>query len=584
MRPIEDYALIGDCRTGALVSAEGSVDWLCLPAFDGEPIFGRLIDPDNGGSFVIRPEGRSVSRRYRDDSVVLETTWEGAGGRATLTDGFVTNVHGGLLPDNLLVRRLDVYGSARRVRVLFDPRYGLPGRSPRAAKRGGALICAWGVHALAVVTSRDIDLLPGDWIDVVVEPGRPLIVAMSHVQRAPLVVTAPDHAWRHLDATDRQWRSWAGDLQYDGPHRRHVTRSLITLRLLTFSPSAAPVAAPTTSLPEAIAAGRNWDYRFSWPRDASIGLNAFVEAGKTQEAEAFMRWLSHATRLTRPALGVLYNIYGKRPPTEREVDGVAGYRGSLPVRIGNGASTQHQLDTYGWVLDAAATFADRVHAHDPATWRVLQAFADHVAAVWREPDAGIWEKRSEPQHHVHSKLMAWLALDRMIKAGSSHRTPSGRLARWTAERDALAADIRTRGFDSRRGVYVQSYGTHEMDAALLVLPVLEFDTRERVLRTIRAIQSELSPRFPLLYRYRRDDLAGQEGVFLPVCFWLVQALARTGQVDEARHGFDELCAMANDVGLFAEELDPSTGAHLGNFPQAFTHAALVQAALALSAA
>jgi GH15 family glucan-1,4-alpha-glucosidase len=580
--PIEDYAFLGDCRTGALVSSSGSIDWMCLPIFDGLPVFGRLVDGKNGGWFSMTVDGTIIERRYRDDSAVLETTWGTAAGRARLTEGFVTNVVGDLLPDNLLVRRVEAFESSCAVRVNFNPRQGLPGSSPRTTVRNGALVCSWGVDAIALVASAP--LTPGTETEIVVEPGVPLMVAMSHVHRGPLVVVSPERAWRLLEKTDDDWRGWAAEISYDGPRPEMVRRSLITLRMLTFSPSGAPVAAPTTSLPESVGGERNWDYRYSWPRDASIGMNGFIASGKPDEAGAFIRWLSHATKLSRPKLGVLYNVYGNPSPDEREAADATGYSDSRPVRIGNGASGQHQLDTYGWVLDASATFAKRIHPHDAATWRGLQSFADHIAAEWTKPDAGIWERRSEPTHHVHSKLMAWLGLDRTIRGAAQHRTRRNRLKRWMKARDDLAADIRDRGFDDKRGVYVQSYGSSELDASLLLLPVLEFDPVSRVLPTIRAIQAELSPRFPLVYRYLADDMKSKEGVFLPVCFWLAQALARTGQVDEARQAFDELCGMASPVGLFAEELDPATGAHLGNFPQAFTHAALVQAALALSEA
>jgi GH15 family glucan-1,4-alpha-glucosidase len=584
--PIRDLALIGDTRSAALTSWRGSVEWLCLPAFDGEPVFDSLLDTGRGGRFTIAPErAHRLERRYRADSVVLETSWSTARGRVRLTEGMVTDPSGRLLPDNLLVRRLEAIGAPCRVGVVFDPRRGLPGRPPRVDRRRGATIFSWGSVAFALTSSHPID--PGE-STVRVEPGRPLTTVVAHVHRGPQISVSPDYAWALLDETDRDWKRWADGIRYDGPHRDAVVRSLITLRLLTFSPSGAPVAAPTTSLPEVMGGERNWDYRYSWPRDACIGLNAFIALGKDEKAQSFMRWLLHATRLSRPRIGVLYNAYGKTPPDESAISEVSGYQQSLPVRVSNGAATQLQLDVYGWVLDAASVMTGRGHHHGGSMWRALASFADFLASSWQEPDAGIWEERGEARHHVHSKLMAWLGLDRACAMAGEHGTRPRRRDRWLAARDALGAEIRSRGFDERRGAYTRAYGSSDLDASILLLPLigLEDATSNRVVSTIRAVRDELGAGGALLYRYApgSDGLSGREGAFLPVCFWLVQALARTGAVDEATELLDELCSLANDVGLYAEEIDPANGEHLGNFPQAFTHAALIQAALAIAEA
>jgi GH15 family glucan-1,4-alpha-glucosidase len=358
--------------------------------------------------------------------------------------------------------------------------------------------------------------------------------------------------------------------------------------LLTYNPSGAPVAAPTTSLPEDPGGVRNWDYRFAWPRDASIGVAAFLATGLRDEAHSFLHWLMVASRLTRPRLQVLYTLDGKPGTAEHEVSQAPGYRGSRPVRIGNEAAMQHQLDVYGWVVDAAWAMVDAGVRLHPAMWRDVRGFADFVARTWREEDAGIWEVRGPLRHHVHSKLMGWLALDRAIRIARSHRVSRRRMARWTAERDAVAEEIRGRGFDQGRQAYVRAFGSDELDAALLILPVLEFDpvASPRVTGTIDAIRRELSAGGPLLYRYPpgTDGVEGGEGAFLACSFWLVQALARVGRLDEANSLFEDLCARSTELGLYAEEMDPSTGEHLGNFPQALTHAALIQAALSLQAA
>lgn len=591
MQPlIAQYGLIGDGRTAALSSDRGSIDWLCVPRFDSDPIFGRLVGGENAGSFSVGVEGvREVSRRYREGSAVIETTWRTNSGEAVLTEGMVADLSSTLLPQLLLVRRIEARGGPVDLRVRFDPRRGLPGAEPRRTERRlGALVCSWGSLAVALRTAPDVGLRPRGEHGLRLAPGETLTLLVSLADRHPLVLVDPARAVELLEQTDRWWRRWSERIQYDGPMRDAVVRSLITLRLLTYAPSGAPVAAPTTSLPETLGGDRNWDYRFSWPRDASIGLAAFLHVGLAEEAHSFMHWLLSASRLTRPRLQVLYTLDGKPGIREREVPGVEGYRNTLPVRLGNAASSQHQLDVYGWVLDAAWLMVRAGRRLHGETWRTLSGFADLVATIWRDPDAGIWEVRGPPAHYVHSKLMAWLALDRAIRVAETHRTRRSRLLTWARERQAIAVEVRDRGFDGRRGSYVRAYGADDLDAALLLLPALEFEEPRspRVIGTIGAIRRELGAGGPLLYRYppQTDGLAGVEGAFLPCSFWLVQALARMGRTDEACQVFEELCARANDLGLLAEEMDPATGGHLGNFPQALSHAALVQAALALQPA
>jgi pentatricopeptide repeat protein len=418
------------------------------------------------------------------------------------------------------------------------------------------------------------------------QAGDTVTFLLTMVDRQPLVLWDADRAWAALQETDRWWREWSSRIEYDGPEKGALVRSLITLRLLTYVPSGAPVAAPTTSLPETIGGIRNWDYRFAWPRDASIGVAAFLTAGLEQEAHSFMHWLLHAGRLSRPRIQVLYTLDGKPGTREHEVPQAEGYRASRPVRVGNEASTQHQLDVYGWVVDAAWLMVARGRGLHAEMWRAVQGAADFVAAHWSEPDAGIWEIRGDPAHHVHSKLMGWLALDRAIRTASLLRARASRVDRWRRERESLAYEVRRRGYDEQQKTYTRAYGSPDLDAATLVLPVLDFEdpSSPRVAGTVDAIRRELTAGDPLLYRYtpETDGLEGREGAFLPCTFWLIQALARIGRVEEARELFHRACSLGGPLGLLPEEIDPSTGEYLGNYPQALSHAALVQAALALA--
>jgi GH15 family glucan-1,4-alpha-glucosidase len=587
MRPIEDYGLLGDTRTAALVSSDGAIDWLCAPRFDGDPLFGRLLGGPEAGSFRLGPTSpsRVVRRRYLPGSATLETVWETDGGRLVLTEGMVAEVTGKLLPTTLLVRRLSAQGGPLQAQIEFDARLGERRRPPRSTYRGAVLVCQWGSLAVAVQTAPRLRLEPGHLQQITVSPERPVTVVVAVASREPLIHVDPEAAWHTLVEDQRRWQTWSDGIDYQLPQRDAVVRSLLTLRLLTYSPSGAPVAAPTTSLPEHPGGVRNWDYRFAWPRDASIGIGAFLGVGKTQEARLFMAWLLHATRLDRPRLPVLLTLHGKHPPAERELAGWPGYAGSRPVRVGNDAADQHQLDGYGWVLDAAWLLTRAGERLYSETWRAMRGFADRVAQRWSEPDAGIWEIRGDAAHHVHSKLMAWLALDRALRIaaelGASHR----RRQRWRTQRDAIAAELTSRGFDANKGTYTRSYGSSDLDAAVLVLPLLGIEPPDspRVHGTIDAIRRELRASGPLLYRYPpgQDGLPGTEGAFLPCSFWLAQALAKTGRRTEASELLAELVALASPLGLYAEEMDPISRHHLGNYPQALTHAALVQAALAL---
>lgn len=584
---IGNLGLIGDTRTAALVDHQGRVLWLCLPHFDGEPIFAALVAGESGGVFSLgaAADAPMVRRRYRSGSAVLETTWRVGIAQLVLTEGMVADIADTRLPAFTLVRRLEARGGAVDCTIRFDPRLGPERRRPRTRSTPAGVVCMDHGVALALSADRDLRLCQGGPVGFALRPGRPLTVVLTAAHHGPLTHLEPEAAWRALKDDEARWRHWSTGVEFAGPFKGAVERSAITLRLLTYSPSGAPVAAPTASLPEQLGGVRNWDYRYAWPRDASIGIGAFLGIGLDEPARAFLYWLLHASRLDRPRLPPLLTLHGRPAPAERELPNWPGFADSQPVRLGNGARHQHQLDTYGWVLDAMWLSERAGHRLYGETWRAARALAGCVADRWAEPDAGLWEVRGPPAHYVHSKLMAWVALDRALRLADNHRVSARTRARWTSERDAAAADVRARGVDRERGTFVRAYGRRDLDAALLLLPVLGMEPRDSplVAGTIRAVREELSAGGPLLYRYPpgEDGLSGLEGAFLPCSFWLVQALAATGAIDDAIALFEQLLAIPGPLGLFAEEVDPTSREQLGNYPQAFTHAALVQAALAI---
>lgn len=588
---IGEYGLIGDTRTAALVSPAGSIDWMCVPHFDGDPLFGRLVGGPQGGAFRLGPAdtGRPpVSRCYHHDTATLETRWDIDGGRLVLTEAMPVEIAGGLLPTTTVVRRLTAQGGPVKAVLRYDPRLGERHREPRAERRGEILVCRWGSLAVSLQTAPSLTVEPGKRVEVLVSPDRPLTAVMAVAHREPLIYLPAEQAWELVLDDETRWRRWAAEVDTDLPYGDAVMRSLLTLRLLTYSPSGAPVAAPTTSLPEQPGGERNWDYRFAWPRDASIGVGAFLGVGKTDEARSFMAWLLHASRLDRPRLPVLLSLHGRHAPSERVLDDWPGYAASTPVRGGNGAAGQHQLDGYGWVLDAAWLLTRAGRRLYPETWRAMRGFADHVSGRWRDPDAGIWEIRGDAAHHVHSKLMAWLALDRALRIADTEGATERQRRRWAANRNAIGSQVNALGFNPRRGSYTRTYGSADLDSALLILPLLDFEPANspKTRRTVEAIRRELGAGGPLLYRYPpgEDGLPGSEGAFLPCSFWLVQALARIGEQQQAHRLFGQLLDLAGPLGLYAEEIDPTSRQYLGNYPQALTHAGMIQAALALRSA
>ena len=583
---IGDYALLGDTRSAALVSRTGSIDWLCLPRFDADPVFGYLIDAEHGGRFELAIDGMVEARSYRSESAVLETRWRGASGAALVTDAMPVNVKG-LRPQLAIIRRVACTAGIVDVRMLFDPRLGLPGIPPRWRRRPQALMCHWGSLAVVLQCFGAEPPDPGVVHSIRLRQGAAVTLVASLADRSPAVLLSENDTLIMLEEADMDWRRWAAGIEYAGPFREAVIRSLITLRLLTYSPSGAPVAAPTTSLPERIGGDLNWDYRYAWPRDAGIGSGAFMAAGRTEEAQAFLRWLEIASRLTHPRMNVLYTLDGTPGHREREIHDVSGYRNSLPVRAANAAAEQHQLDVYGWVVDTGWHLASMGLRLDGPSWRMIRALADFVARCWRNADAGIWEERGELRQHLSSKLLAFVALDRAARIARKEGHDLRRAEMWERERDALRTEVQTRGWNPKLNSYSAAYGSDDLDASLLLLAMSELETAgsERVKATVDAVADRLGAGGVLLYRYLPGgNQIPVEGAFLACTFWMIDALARCGYVDEAESRMAEAVRLGGELGLLSEEVDPSSGAMLGNHPQALSHSTLVAAALSIEAA
>ncbi len=597
--PITTYAAVGDCRTVALVSRQGSVDWLCLPNISGPSVFAAMLDRRRGGRFALRPSAPfRTERRYLEGTNVLETTFITGSGRARVFDLMPINGAdgNGLEPERELLRIAEGVEGEVEFEALYEARPDYGRALPRLVRRG-ALGWVSQHRGEVFLLGAELEMRPtaggaGLRGTAVLRAGDRRRLSLSHATRDMLVVPPLGAAADgRLEATARWWRDWSARCRFEHRHRPAVLRSALALKLLTYGLSGAVVAAATTSLPEAVGGRRNWDYRFCWLRDAATTLRAFFDLGFDAEGRAYLEWLLHSTRLTRPRLMVLYDVHGRKPQRMEELDHLEGYRGSKPVRVGNDATEQLQLDVYASAAAAAEAYVERGGKLDRDQRRLLIGFGRILCRSWREPDSGLWEIPGRRRHYVHSKLMCWSALDTLLRLhGAGHldawgvRAPAGLFRR---ERDAVRTEIEARGFDPALGSYVGAFGEGWMDASLLVMARLGYrgPLDPRVVGTADRIWGELG-RNGLLLRYRPevDGLPSREGAFGICAFWAVELLALQGRAAEAAALFDRALLLANDVGLLAEEFDPGTGEALGNVPQAFTHAGLISAALALARA
>lgn len=590
---IGEYGLIGDSRACALVSRDGSIDWMCLPNFDSASIFGRLLDWTRGGYFRIAPSIPYTARRaYIDDTNVLVTTFSTDAGEVNLIDFMPAMTERdksrALQPLRALIRLVECRSGQVPMAIEYVPRpnYGVGGVSLRA-HTPFEITASRRRHVMHLRSDVPLDSTSHDArAKFVGQPGHRLRFSLAYSLGEPAVILSDAFVDDAFERTVAFWRAWSRGCTYDGPYRAEVLRSALTLKMLSYAPSGAIIAAPTTSLPESIGGDRNWDYRYCWIRDAAFTVKAFLSLGLEDEAQAFVGWLTTATNQTAPRLDPLYTLYGEPHIRERELSHLEGYRGSRPVRIGNAASGQRQLDVYGELVDAYHSYISAMHEKVSRDQRrFIEKIADYVAAHWREPDNGIWEARMPPTHYTHSKVMAWDALVHAI-AMQRDGIVLGDAERWRREAEAIRAEVLTRGYNERIGAFTQTFDGDTLDASILAMPLIGFIAGDdpRMLSTIDAMQRRLAVD-GFLRRYDGDDgLTGGEGAFLLCNFWLAAALARGGQIDAAREVFDRTMGAKNELGLLSEEWDAKNGEMLGNFPQALSHIALITAALAIRSA
>lgn len=586
---IQDYGVIGDCRTAALVSRYGSIDWLCWPSFDSPPIFTALLDRDKGkaGYWSIAPvDARKFEHAYVPNSNVLETRFTCASGSATLTDLMPVSSEAfkrqSLIPDHELLRQVTCTEGQLEIEMWFCPRtdYGSTPVKMHRNPWGWRMDVGRGIYTLR----SSIPLFVNDsgaHATASLKQGDVVQFSLTYSQESPTVLPAlGERARLSINQSVAWWEQWANISSYKGPYREAVTRSALALKMLAYAPSGAIVAAATTSLPERIGDTLNWDYRYCWLRDASLTMRALVGLGYMDEAESFVNWLLQATRLTQPELRILYTVFGRIAPVERELKNLSGYCNSNPVRIGNGAREQLQLDVYGEVIEASAQYAQHINRFDRSTQKVLIGLGNYVARNWDKPDEGIWEPRSGRRNNTYSRLLCWTALDRLLALDEKALIGGVPRELFTRERDRIRRQIETRAWNQALESYVSTLDGDDLDAALLRIPWYGFEDAScpRMQGTYRAVRKHLGAGDDLLFRYRRDP---SEGAFGICGFWAVEHLALSGCIEEAHREFDHLLRYGNGLGLFAEEIDPITGDALGNFPQAFTHVGLISAALTL---
>jgi GH15 family glucan-1,4-alpha-glucosidase len=591
--PIADYGLIGDCHTAALVSRAGSIDWCCLPRFDSDSCFGRLLDWNNGGYFAVTPEGPCATRReYLRNSLILVTTFKSGANEAQLIDFFAMRVGGRQRPRRKLIRILRGVRGKMRFNVTVVPRLDFcevkPWIFPAGRHGFGAVGSNTGLLIMGDVSleKREDHTLCGQ-TEVAARDRRRIAVQFFPPEEMTQKRIRADTLTRidaEFDETRAWWKMWTAKIHAADGSGPGIKRSAIVLKALTYAPTGAIIAAPTTSLPEEIGGERNWDYRFCWIRDSIYTVHALSNLGAEAEADGVRRFIQRSAAGKAEELQVLYAVDGKRRITEIALENLEGWRGSRPVRVGNAAEGQYQADMYGTIVELAWRWSQRGDCPEAPWWAFLTEIVEATILRWRQPDRGIWEVRSTPLHFVHSKVMCWAAVEGGISLAQRHGLPAP-VTRWQQARDVMRREIESQGVDRRRGIFVRSFGSKDVDAALLLLPGVEFVAYDdpRMMRTVDAIRSTLSRDNGLIVRYLGEDgLRGREGTFLACTFWLAEVLAHQGRRALARGAFNCAVRCANDLGLFSEQYSPEEGQMLGNFPHGLTHLAHVSSALALT--
>ncbi|WP_114779175.1 glycoside hydrolase family 15 protein [Botryobacter ruber] len=596
---ISDYALIGNSRAAALVGRNGAIAWCCMPEFHSPGIFSALLDQERGGYFAVAPERSYQSvQKYLPDTNVVETIFTTSEGECRLLDAFTamtekekTRV---LLPEQELLRVVEGISGNVKIRMEYMPRifYGKDIPHLKDHKRLG--ICFFWKENIFTLRStlepEQLTLAAGEagraTAEFFVKPGEQVLFSLSFSSQSPAVLPElHTTGWNRMQQTIRFWKNWIGQCRYAGLYREEVKRSALTLKLLAHAPSGAIIAAPTTSLPEEPGGERNWDYRYCWLRDASFTTRVLVKLGFEEEAHAYMNWILHATQLTRPKLQVVYSVYGHASLKEETLHWLTGYCNSTPVRIGNGADGQFQLDVYGEVLDAVYTYAPLVKDFDRDTRKFILGLGEVICKQWDQPDNGIWEVRSSTVHHTHSKVMAWVGLDRLIKLSEKYKWKRAPLEKYRNVASCIREQVEQFGYNSELQAYTREFNGETLDSSLLVLSLVGFchPTSPRMISTSQLISERLAKN-NLLYRYlhTNDGLTGTEGSFGICNFWLVENLAKSGQLDKATQIFETMLQHASPAGLLSEEIDPESHELLGNYPQGFTHIGLINAALTLN--
>jgi GH15 family glucan-1,4-alpha-glucosidase len=587
---IADYALISDSNSAALVSRDGSIDWCCIQRLDAGSCFGRLLDWEKGGFCSIAPKGDVLgsSRRYLEGTLVLETTFEAQGGAARLIDCYTLPADPEEHPYRQILRIVEGVSGYVELEMEIASRFDYGSVAPWLRQEGVKIYSAIGGND-GLLISSDAELSPSDKhtleATISVHPGERARLSILSVPPEKLDYDPPEapdagEIDRRLDNTIERWREWASELRFDGPYESGVLRSTLVMKALMNDLTGAVAAAPTTSLPEVPGGEMNWDYRYSWIRDSFFSVRSLADVGFEAAADNFRRFIERSAAGSAESLQLMYGVGGERRLTEEELYYLEGYRGAKPVRVGNAAAGQLQLDMYGELLELSWRWHRRGNSPDDDYWRFLLELVDAAAERWSEPDQGLWEMRGDPQHFVHSKVMCWATLNRGLRLAEEcmRKAPE---RRWRKVRQEIREAIESEGYDKERRVFTQSFGGKDLDAALLLLPRVDFvDYRdERMLRTTDAIREDLDDD-GLLKRYHSEG--PQEGAFLACSFWLAECLAQQGRTEDARAVFDRTLATANDLGLFSEEYDTEAKESLGNFPQGLTHLSHISAAVALS--